>query len=85
MEITAKGLRSRVGEVLRCVERGETVTVTYRGRPRARLVGIEEESASAAAEDETSWPAFGMWKDRTDMADVAAHVRRLREGRFRAG
>ena len=83
MEITAKGLRSRVGEVLRCVERGETVTVTYRGRPRARLVGIKEDSASAA--EETAWPAFGMWKDRTDMADVAAHVRRLREDRFRAG
>ena len=84
MEITAKGLRTRVGEVLRCVERGETVTVTYRGRPRARLVGIEEKFDSASNE-KASWPAFGMWKDRADMADVAAHVRRLREGRFRAG
>ncbi len=84
MEITAKGLRSRVGEVLRCVERGETVTITYRGRPRARLVAIEEDSASAP-DEKTLSPAFGIWKDRTDMADVAAHVRRLREGRFRAG
>ena len=84
MEITAKGLRTRVGEVLRCVERGETVTVTYRGRPRARLVGIEENSGSASEETPSS-PAFGMWKDRADMVDVEAHVRRLRAERFRAG
>ena len=84
MEITAKGLRNRVGEVLRCVERGETVTVTYRGRPRARLVSIEERSNSAP-EDKALSPAFGMWKDRADLTDVEAHVRRLRAERFRAG
>lgn len=79
MEISAKGLRTRVGEALACVDRGESVTVTYRGKPRARLVGIEQ------ASEETGSPAFGMWKDRSDMADVGAHVRRLREERFRAG
>lgn len=84
MEITAKGLRSRVGEVLRCVERGETVTVTYRGRPKARLVGVEE-SPGSVTEDKAQSPAFGMWKDRADLADVEAHVRRLRDGRFHAG
>ena len=84
MEITAKGLRNRVGEVLRCVERGETVTVTYRGRPRARLVGIEE-CSNSASEDKALSPAFGMWKDHADMIDVEAHVRRLRAERFRAG
>ena len=84
MEITAKGLRSRVGEVLRCVDRGETVTVTYRGRPRARLVGIAEGPGSAQ-DTRAASPAFGMWKDRTDMADVEAHVRRLRAERFGAG
>jgi uncharacterized protein (DUF433 family) len=26
--------------------------------------------------------AFGMWKDRKDMKDVAAYVRRLRKGRY---
>jgi hypothetical protein len=29
-----------------------------------------------------SHPAFGMWKDRKDMKDVAAYVRRLRRGRY---
>jgi len=27
-------------------------------------------------------PAWGMWKDREDMKDVAAYVRKLREPRF---
>ena len=26
-------------------------------------------------------PAFGMWRDREDMADVEAHMRGLRKGR----
>ena len=49
MEITAKALRSRVGEILACLDRGESVTITYRGKPRARLVGIE-----SGSEDDTT-------------------------------
>ena len=49
MEVTAKDLRSRVGEVLACVDRGETVTITYRGKPRAKLVGIEQRAECVAA------------------------------------
>lgn len=78
MEISAKGLRSRVGEALDCVDRGESVTVTYRGKPRARLVGIDRPG------EKTVSPAFGMWKDRADIGDVQAYVRRLRDERFRA-
>ena len=32
--MTAKDLRSKVGVALACVDRGETVTITYRGKPR---------------------------------------------------
>ena len=35
MEVSAKNLSSRVGEVLACVERGESVVITYHGKPRA--------------------------------------------------
>jgi prevent-host-death family protein len=31
-------LRYRMKDVLRAIDRGETVTVTYRGREKARLV-----------------------------------------------
>ena len=80
MEIAAKTLRSRVGDVLACIDRGEIVTITYRGKPRARLVGIESERATTPR-DGGEFPAFGMWSDRDDLGDVDAHVRRLRKGR----
>ena len=83
MEITAKELRSRVGEMLACLDRGEAVTITYRGKARAKLVAIERQD-EAVPRDTGGFPAFGMWKDRDDMGDVDAHVRSLRKGRSHA-
>ena len=83
MEISAKSLRSRVGDVLSCLDRGESVTITYRGKPRARLVGIEAGGAVSSRDSDTLL-AFGMWRDRDDLTDVGAHVRGLREGRRHA-
>ena len=80
MEIAAKALRSRVGQVLACLDRGESVTITYRGKPRAKLVGIDA-ARDEESRPETNFPAFGMWRDREDLTDVDAHVRELREGR----
>ena len=84
MEMTAKDLRSKVGAALACVDRGEAVTITYRGKPRARLVGVGLDQAPTAA-DEGRMPAFGMWRDRDDMEDVDAHLRAQRRGRALAG
>ena len=83
MEVTAKALRSRIGAILACLDRGETVTITYRGKPRARLVGIEQKNESAPR-GAASFPAFGMWKDRDDMRDVDTYVRDLRKARTHA-
>ena len=83
--MTAKDLRSKVGAALACVDRGETVTITYRGKPRARLVGVDSDQGLPMAGKEERMPAFGMWRDRDDMADVEAHVRGLRKGRVLAG
>lgn len=41
-------------------------------------VRIEAETPSLAKD-----PAFGMWKDREDMADVDAYVRKLRAPRYK--
>lgn len=60
---------------------------------RAQLVGstndhvtvrIEAEPQSAANANEfvTDDPAFGIWRDREDMADVAAFVSELRAPRY---
>jgi len=43
-------------------------------------VRIEAEAAQAAAFSDD--PLFGMWRDREDMANVAAYVRRIRASRF---
>ena len=48
-------------------------------------VRIEEEAPTAVAATEafvTDDPAFGIWRDREDVADVEAHVRRIRAPRF---
>lgn len=48
-------------------------------------VRIEKESqpaTQAAEEFVTDDPAFGIWRDREDMADVEAHVRKLRTPRY---
>ena len=70
-------LRYRMKDVLKAVDRGETVTVLYRGKEKARLVPIgatEEEKIS-------SHPGFGMWKKRADLVDPSGWVRELRRGR----
>ena len=44
---------------------------------------IEEEAQAALAEAfVTDDPAFGIWRDREDMADVAAYVRKIRQPRY---
>ena len=79
MKATIVDLRYRMKDVLRAIDRGEIVTVLYRGKEKARLVPVEGEKTSVRAEDTVM---FGMWKDREDMTDPAAYVRKLRETRF---
>lgn len=77
MEVTTKALRAQMRAVLACVDRGESVTITYRGKPRASIVPLAADGARRGAE----LPAYGMWKDRDDLEDVQAYVRNLRKPR----
>ena len=81
MNVSVKEFRARMREILDRVDRGDAVTLTSRGVPRARLVPVDDarDESRPGADD---LPAFGMWADREDMDDVHAHVRRMREGRF---
>ena len=47
-------------------------------RIEAETETVETQGAAPFADD----PLFGMWRDREDMADVQAYVRRLRASRF---
>ena len=71
-----RSLRTRTGEILACVDRGESVVITYRGKPRAKLVGIEQIDHRKRMPREIA--GFGMWKDREDLQDVDAFVQGLR-------
>jgi hypothetical protein len=48
-------------------------------------VRIEEPAAASLPAEAfiTDDPAFGIWRDREDMTDVAAYIRKIREPRFR--
>ncbi len=87
MEASFLDFRKRSREIIRALDRNETVTVTYRGKPRAIMQPIAANGSKKKAKKKPRMedqPMFGMWKDREDMKDVAAYVRRLRKGRFDA-
>ncbi len=69
-------------EVLAAIDRGETITLTYRGKTKALIVPATEAARPRMRVREH--PAFGMWKDRDDMKDPSAWVRELRRERQHA-
>ncbi len=77
MEVSIRELRARTKEILRAVERGETVFVSNRGKICARIVSTHIESKQVKEPDE----AYGMWKEHSDKKNVKAVIDRLRKGR----
>lgn len=77
MKATAKDLRFHSKELLDTVSRGEEVVITFRGKPCAKLVPLDEQE-NRNAENEL----FGIWKDHGQTGGVREYVRRLRKGRF---
>ncbi len=78
MHSTAKKLRFHTKDLLESVSRGEEVVITYRGKPCAKLVPLKKKSKKIGRESEL----FGVWSDRSDMADINLYLRGLRKGRF---
>ena len=78
MKATIVDLRYRMKDVLRAIDRGETVTVLYRGKEKARILPIAAKPKKGKLMDH---PAVGMWADREDMADPVAYVRKIRQPR----
>ena len=83
MKATFLDLRRRMQEVLRALDRNETVTILYRGKRRAILQPIN--GGEAQTQKVSEHPAFGMWSGCEYMEDVEAYVRGVRQGRVRAG
>ncbi len=80
MKATAKDLRTHARRILEAVDGGQEVTITHRGKARAKLVPVRA-TRRAARPQARKLPAFGIWRKRADTKDVAAYVRRLRSGR----
>lgn len=78
MKATAKSLRTDTKAVLAAVDRGEDVVITFRGKPRAKIVPVRAKGAFSLRES----PLFGLWRDHAGTADVRAFVDRVRASRF---
>jgi antitoxin (DNA-binding transcriptional repressor) of toxin-antitoxin stability system len=76
MQTTAKELRFNTSAVFERLDMGEDITITYRGKAKAKLVPINEVKKSKKI---TPSKLFGMWADRAD--DVDGYVRSMRSGR----
>lgn len=88
MKASVLDLRRRMKDVLDSLKRNEPVTLLRRGKVVGSIQppGPSPDSPSGlpGARRASSHPAFGLWKDRADFADVEAAVDRLRKDRFRA-
>ena len=78
MKASVVELRHKMKEIMEALDRNEAVTITYRGKDRAVMVPVEQAKKQISASEH---PACGMWKDRPEMEDVHAYLRRLRESR----
>ncbi len=78
MKVPLHKLGRRVKDVLLALDRNESVTILNRGKEKSIL----SPSRQRTDKSETDHTAFGMWRDRKDMADVDVYVRNLRDGRL---
>ena len=79
MKATARDMRYHLKSVMAAVERGEEVLITNRGKVKARIESVDSPGEAVSEEQN---PFIGMWKNRDDIQDVRAYVRRIRKGRF---
>ncbi len=73
MIASAKDLRFNINLLFDVVSKGEDVTITYRGKPKAKLISSDKEKKK---KDDS---IFGMLKD--NKKDVDNTIRDLRKGR----
>lgn len=75
MVVTAKDLRFKISMLFDVLSKKEEIIITYRNKPKARLIPFEGGQANKDKSDEI----FGIWRDRDD--EVDCHIRELRKGR----
>ncbi len=81
MQATTKDLRYKTSDIIKAIERGEEVVITYRGKPKAKIVPFEDKKERRKILK--THPAFGIWRDNEKVKDVDGFLRAIRKGRFR--
>ena len=77
MLVTTKELRIQPGRILDQVVNGEEITITYRGKPMAKIIPFTGEQSNEADDNDI----FGMWQNHDNQKSVEETVRDLRQGR----
>lgn len=71
-------LRSSTKEIISAVNRGNSITITYRGKDCAKIVPIDDIKKQKEGDD-----LFGIWKDNKKVKDVKKFIKTIRDGRFK--
>lgn len=77
MKATIRELRASTKEILTAVSRGDTVLVTSRGEPCAKIVPVFERKKPSGRDS-----LFGIWKDNANVRSVRNYIKRLRKVRY---
>jgi prevent-host-death family protein len=85
--IGIRDLKSRISQILRATKKGETVVITYHGKPLARIIpyeAIEEDEVTHLMEMESiDWNGqvireinpVGYNKSDTEISDIVSNLR----------
>ncbi len=61
MDVSIKELRTQAGRIVSMASSGNDITITFRGKPAAKIVPLDYAAPKEGADDSLS--AFGMWKN----------------------
>ncbi len=81
MKANLLDLRRRPGEILKALDQNEPVALYYRGRKKGVIYSAAK--PKPGPREIKQHPAFGLWKDRKDLADVERAIDEWRKERFR--
>ena len=79
MNATTLDLRYKTREIMNSLNRGESVVITFRGKPKGIIEPYREGVKGSGGATIMNHPFIGMWAD--DDTPVEEVMRRLRKGR----
>ena len=80
MNATTLDLRYRTREVLSSLDRGESVVITFRGKPKGVIAPYRETTSAKHGSSIMDHPFIGMWAGSGTSVDD--EMNRLRGGRY---